>query len=177
MHTCNGEFFHFFPCMSNFNVLSIILQKIWASLKFWDRRKDQWILMSPDAFSKAQRTTNIKYIPVLTFFLSVSSSSLSDGLLRLNPGGGGPLNPGGGGCSSFPTSPSDCVDVLPLYPGGAVDFDPGGGGILNLSFVDGLSAYNIRVLSKQTSETRTIRARCIHEHICSLVYILLHVMP
>ena len=130
-----------------------------------------------DRFAKAQGKTNIKYIPVLTFLLAVSSSSLSDGLLRLNPGGGGPLNPGGGGClnSSFPSSPSRCVEWLPLYPGGAVDFEPGGGGILNLSFADGSPAYNIRILSKQSSGTCTISETClVTVYYCTWAYILLY---
>ena len=61
-------------CIPNINALSLILQKIWARLKFlWQRegRTNKWVLMSP-AFAKACGT--IKRLQCISHHTYMSSS-------------------------------------------------------------------------------------------------------
>ena len=70
-HGANWKGLSQWPCKSNINALSLILQKIWARLKFlwqtegWrDGQTDEWVLMSP-AFAKARGTITDPNIPCL----------------------------------------------------------------------------------------------------------------
>ena len=67
LHSANWKGLSQGRCMPNINALSLILQKIWARLKFCDRqtvgRTNKWVLMSPTFAKGGGQQNNLPVTP------------------------------------------------------------------------------------------------------------------